>query len=61
LKRQPPQATQHLPGKAIDFFAPEQGAGESYIIPKNQLIAWQRGGDSRHLEMAKQHLYDTFF
>jgi len=61
LERVTTVATQHLPGKAIDFFAAEQGAGESYTIPENQFIAWQRGAGSRHLEMAKHYLYDAFF
>jgi DUF1680 family protein len=61
LEKATTAATRHLPGKVIDFFAPEQGAGETYTIPENQFIAWQRGGDARHLEMAKQYLYDAFF
>jgi DUF1680 family protein len=61
LEKATTAATRHLPGKAIDYFAAEQGAGESYTIPENQFIAWQRGGEFRHLEMAKEYLYNAFF
>jgi uncharacterized protein len=50
-----------LPGKAIDYFAPEQGAAESYTIPENQFIAWQRGAGSRHLQMARDYIYEAYF
>jgi uncharacterized protein len=50
-----------LPGKAVDYLTPELGAAESYTIPENQFIAWQRGGDRRHLEMAQQYLHHGFF
>jgi len=61
LSRLTDSAARHLPGKAIDFFAPERGAGESYTIPENQFIAWQRGADARHLRMAQDYLHDGFF
>ena len=48
-------AMPHLPHEAVE------GAGESYTLPENQFIAWQRGGSSVHLEIAKQYLYHSFF
>ena len=50
-----------LPGRALDELAESGGAHESYTIPENQFIAWQRGGPDRHLEMAQAYLYDSFF
>jgi uncharacterized protein len=46
----------HLPGRV-----PEDGAHESYTIPENQFIAWERSGDEKYLKMARQYLYDAFF
>jgi uncharacterized protein len=37
------------------------GAHETYTIPENQFIAWQRGGDSRHLDMAARYMHHAFF
>ena len=54
-------ASPYLPQKVIDFFAPEQGAGETYTLPENQFIAWQRSGDALHLGMAKRFLHEDFF
>lgn len=55
-------AVSHLTGKAIDQLGPEgQKSGESYTIPENQFIAWQRGAGSRHLEMARRYLADDFY
>jgi DUF1680 family protein len=50
----------HLPGRAVDFFE-GWGAAESYTLPENQFIAWQRGGEAKHLELAKEYLHDSFF
>jgi DUF1680 family protein len=61
LEKSTVAAIQHLPGRAIDFFAPEKGGGESYSIPENQFIAWQRGAGQRHLDLARQYLHDAFF
>jgi uncharacterized protein len=63
------RALPHLPGKAIDPGKLSQIDGlegfpqnaDSYELPENQFIAWQLGGDERHLEMAKAYLYHTFF
>jgi DUF1680 family protein len=49
-------AQKYLPGKAIDFFAPEKGAEESYTLPENQFLAWQVFGDDRYLAAAKAYL-----
>ena len=51
----------HLPGRAVDYNPEDTGAHESYTIPENQLIAWQRGASDMHLEMGKQYLYHSFF
>jgi len=50
-----------LPGKAIDGVAGSDGAHETYTIPENQFVAWQRGGSNRHLEVARAYLYHSFF
>ncbi|MBV9301142.1 MAG: glycoside hydrolase family 127 protein [Acidobacteriaceae bacterium] len=35
---------------------------ESYTLPENLFLAWERSGDSRYLEMAKRYLYnDGYF
>jgi DUF1680 family protein len=55
-------ARSHLAGKAIDQLGPEgKKSSESYTIPENQLIAWQRGAGERHLQMARQYLADDFY
>ena len=51
----------HLPGRAVDYRESDTGAHESYTLPENQFIAWQRGASERHLEMAQQYLYHSFF
>lgn len=51
-------AQSHLPGKALD--EEPGGTTESYTIPENQFIAWQRGGDRRHLEMGRKYLAEDF-
>jgi uncharacterized protein len=55
-------ALPHLAGKAIDPLGPDgQKSSEGYTVPENQFIAWQRGGDRRYLEMARQYLADDFY
>jgi DUF1680 family protein len=56
LTRLTAAAAPHLPGEAT-----EEVGGESYTIPENQFIAWQCGGPTVHLEIAKQYLHHTFF
>jgi uncharacterized protein len=51
-----------LPGRALDQFESEDfGAHETYTIPENQFITWQRGGGQVHLDMARQYLHDRFY
>ena len=52
-------ALPHLPGRAVD--QAQGGAHESYTIPENQFIAWERGAGPMHLELAKQYLHRDFF
>lgn len=55
-------ALSHLTGKAIDELGPEgEKCSESYTIPENQFIAWQRGAGDRHLDMAKRYMADDFY
>lgn len=35
--------------------------GEWYTVPENAFIAWQRSGDARHLEVAREYLHEEFF
>jgi uncharacterized protein len=62
----------HLPGRAVDSnnhvctgTVPGDSAAvcgdESYTLPENQFIAWQRGADARHLHLAKKYLADDFY
>jgi DUF1680 family protein len=60
LERMTTSAVPYMPGRALPQTAPNNG-GESYIIPEYQFLAWQWGADRRHLEMARQYLYDDFF
>lgn len=59
--------SQHLSGKAVEMrIDPKRDPDEhcldhNYVLPENQLIAWQRGGDSAHLQMAQQYMLDEFF
>jgi DUF1680 family protein len=34
---------------------------ESYTLPENQFLAWQRTGDRTHLQLGRRFLYDEFF
>jgi uncharacterized protein len=61
LKRTTEAVLNHLPGKAIDGAPGSDGAHETYTIPENQFIVWQRGGSDSHLEMARAYLYHSFF
>lgn len=62
ISRTTDAASVHLAGKAIDEIGPDaEKSSESYTIPENQFIAWQRGAGNRHLEMAKQYLADDFY
>ena len=61
LARATDAARSHLPGRAVDFFEDHGGAHESYTIPENQFIAWERSGDENYLRVAKQYLNSAFF
>jgi DUF1680 family protein len=50
-----------LPGRATDFLTENYGDHESYTLPENHFIAWQRGGSDDHLAFARQYLYESFF
>ena len=50
-----------LPGKAVNYRPEDSGAHESYTIPENQFITWQRGGTQAHFDLAIQYLYHDFF
>jgi DUF1680 family protein len=55
-------ALPHLAGRAIDQLGPDgEKSSESYTVPENQFIAWQRGAGQRHLDLAKQYLADDFY
>lgn len=55
-------AAPQLPGRALDRPSMTEGDGsESYTVPENQFIAWQRGADPLHLRMARDYLHDGFF
>jgi uncharacterized protein len=68
LERTTDTALPHMPGRAV-----EQGetwrAGtdesytwdESYTVPENQLIAFQRGAGERYKEIAIRYLHDSYF
>jgi DUF1680 family protein len=47
--------------KVTQIAQPHLSDGESYTIPENQFIAWQRGGDALHLEVGKKYLAEDFF
>lgn len=55
-------AMTQLPGRAVDTPVLNEGdVRESYTLPENQFIAWQRGGDARHLHLARQYMADRAF
>jgi uncharacterized protein len=54
----------YLPAKPITCVRDSCDEAEgfhSYTLPENQFIAWQCGGDARHLELAKRYLHHAFF
>ncbi len=57
----------YLPDKAVPLFGPlvcesdEKCFDHTYVIPENQFIAWQQGGDDLHLRMARRFLCDEVF
>jgi hypothetical protein len=69
LRRATQSATPFLPARAVprnehahppqDFT--EHAWDESYTLPENQFLAWQRTGDAQHLTLARRFLYDGFF
>ena len=68
LERTSNVALPHLPGKAIEHGKPwrkEAGVGytwdESYTIPENLFIAYQRGAGERYRALGIQYLADDFF
>ncbi|HLK22610.1 MAG TPA: beta-L-arabinofuranosidase domain-containing protein [Bryobacteraceae bacterium] len=71
LSRATDAAWKHLPPKAIPHWEAPVDHGEdftlhawdeSYTLSENQFLAYQRGGDPRHLELAKRLLFnDEFF
>jgi len=53
-----------LPPKAIPHKDPPLPGGtddESYTMPENFYLAWQRTGDQRYYNLAKRFLYDDYF
>jgi DUF1680 family protein len=50
-----------LPGRATDFLTENQGDHESYTLPENHFLAWQRGASDDHLAFARQYMYESFF
>ena len=64
-------ALPHLPGKAIPHdkgWRTEKDRqdvswtwDESYTMPENLFLAYQRGAGDRYRDLAKQYLYDDFF
>jgi uncharacterized protein len=60
LRRATLAASPKLPGRALDELA-DGDTGESYTLPENQFIAWQRSGEATYLEMAKAYLHRGFF
>ena len=53
-----------LPPKAIPHKDPPLPGGtddESYTMPENFYLAWQRTGEQRYYDLAKRFLYDDYF
>ncbi len=70
LARATDAALSHLPPKAIPrqetpVLAREDFTrhcwDESYTLPENLFLAFQRSGDARYLDLAKRFLYEDFF
>lgn len=59
--------SRYLPGKAVPMHGTligdpdEKCYDHTYVIPENQFIAWQQGGDPLHLTLAQQYLFDDVF
>jgi uncharacterized protein len=60
LERMTTSAMPYLPERAHEQDESHE-TQESYILPEYQFVAWQRGADSRHLQMARQYLFEEFF
>jgi len=70
LSRATEAVWKHLPPKAVPHWeAPVDHRedftlhawDESYTLPENQFLAYQRSGDARHLELAKRLLFNAEF
>ncbi len=64
LARATDAALPYLPPKAIPHKDPPLPGGtddESYTIPENLFLAWQRTGKQRYYDLAKRFLYDDYF
>jgi uncharacterized protein len=68
LERTTDTAVKHLPGKAIPHDQPWLPGkdiswtwDESYTLPENLFLAYQRGAGERYRDLASQYLYDDFF
>jgi len=64
LERTTDAALPYLPPKAIPHKDPPLPGGtddESYTIPENLFLAWERTGDRRYCDLAKRFLYDDYF
>ena len=64
LARATDAALPYLPPKAIPHKDPPLPGGtddESYTIPENFFLAWQRTGNRRYYDLAKRFLYDDYF
>jgi hypothetical protein len=60
LERMTTAAMPYLPERAFEHNE-SYPVQESYILPEYQFVAWQRGADSRHLQMGQQYLFEDFF
>jgi uncharacterized protein len=68
LRKTTDAAMPHLPGHAVEHgtsWKPEKNVAwtwdESYTMPENLFLAYQRGAGERYREIAKQYLLDSFF
>jgi len=68
LQKTTDAALPHLPKKAVEHgtsWRPGKDESwtwdESYTMPENLFLAYQRGAGDRYLDMATQYLYDPFF
>ena len=52
----------YLPARSSeDFDSFDIQSGFSWMVPENQFIVWQLGGDSHHLELGRRFLLNDFF